>query len=79
MTSTITSFLTNTLPFISKQSEIESPVKAYWSRVIEEDLQKHPSRKREYQLQQYLLQSYHINEISKNNSTNESYESYESC
>ena len=65
MTSTITSFFTNTLPFNSKESESMSPVKAYWNRVIEEDLQKHPSRKREYQLQQYLLQSHTVNNSIK--------------
>jgi hypothetical protein len=72
MTSTITSFFTNTLPFTSKDSERVSPVKSYWSRATEEDLQKHPSRKREYQLQQYLLQSYNINNKTNDTSVIES-------
>jgi hypothetical protein len=36
---------------------------SYWNKVIQQDLQQHPSKKREYQLQQYLLQSNQENEI----------------
>jgi hypothetical protein len=36
---------------------------SYWNKVNQQDLQQHPSKKREYQLQQYLLQNNQENEI----------------
>ena len=34
----------------------------YWNKVIQQDLQQNPSKKRQYQLQKYLL---HNNQIEK--------------
>lgn len=34
----------------------------YWNKVIQQDLQQNPSKKRQYQLQQYLL---HNNQVEK--------------
>lgn len=38
----------------------------YWNKVIQQDLQQNPSKKRQYQLQQYLLQN-NKNDITHEN------------
>jgi len=50
------------------QNTFQSSSKAiltYWKNVIQRDLQQNPSKKRQYQLQQYLLQN------NQNNITHE--------
>jgi len=39
----------------------------YWNKVIQQDLQQNPSKKRQYQLQQYLLQTNKSNQYNQEN------------
>ncbi len=39
----------------------------YWNKVIQQDLKQNPSKKRQYQLQQYLLQTNKSNQSNQEN------------
>jgi len=47
-----------TLNSYRKQSSNTNNILTYWNKITQQDLRQNPSRKRQNQLQQYLLQSF---------------------